>query len=61
MVQNDREQANQGEDEITDEMVETEVITEEEEHEIDAGYDVVDTEDHEDGRDADQNAGGVSC
>lgn len=56
-----REQANQGEDEVTDEMIETEVVTEEEEYEIDAGYDVVDTEDHEDGLDADQNAGGVSC
>lgn len=56
-----REQANQGEDEVTDEMIETEVVTEEEEYEIDAGYDVVDTEDHEDGLDVDQNAGGVSC
>jgi len=56
-----REQANQGEDEVTDELIETEIITEEEEYEIDAGYDVVDTEDHEDGLDIDQNAGGVSC
>lgn len=56
-----REQANKGDDEVTDEVMETEAITEEEEYEIDAGYDVVDTEDHEDGLDADQNAGGVSC
>jgi hypothetical protein len=56
-----REQANQGEDEVTDEVLETEVVTEEEEYEIDAGYDVMDTEDHEDGLDIDQNAGGVSC
>jgi hypothetical protein len=56
-----REQANQGEDEVTDEMMETELVTEEEEYEIDAGYDVVDTEDHEDGLDGEKNAGGVSC
>ncbi len=57
-----REFANQGEDEVTDEVIENEVITEEEAHEIDAGYDVADTEDHEDGFGADQESGGgVSC
>jgi hypothetical protein len=56
-----REQTNQGDDEVTDELIETEVVTEEEEYEIDAGYDVMDTEDHEDGLDMEQNAGGVSC
>ncbi len=57
-----REQANKGEDEVNDEEpIDEEALGEEDEYEMDAGYDVIDTEDHEDGADADENAGGLSC
>ena len=58
-----REQANKKEDDVTDEqmMGEEGVAEEEEIDEADAGYDVMDTEDHDDVADAGENAGGVSC